>query len=90
MKNKVILRGKEVTIIHSKNKVIEYKGDEVLTQLINTYFKQPIETFTGSKKKIKNAVVFTEEVVILKPGDKNYVDVVLLDILQNRFGMVIE
>jgi len=90
MKNKIILRGKEVTVIHGKDKVKEYKGDETLIQLIKPYFEKPLETITGSSKKIKNAVIYTSEAVTLKPGDESYVDAVLLDVLQNKMGMTIE
>jgi len=90
MKNKIILRGNEVTVTHSKNKVANYEGDATLIKLIKPYFEKPLETITGSSKKIKNAVIYTSEVVTLKPGDKSYIDAVLLDELQNKLGMIIE
>jgi len=90
MKNKIILRGSEVIIIHDKNKVKEYKGDETLISLIKPYFEQPIETITGSSHREKDIVTYIEEVVTLKPGDENYIDAILLDILQNKLGMTIE
>jgi len=90
MKNKITLRGSEVIIIHDKNKVKEYKGDNTLTQLVKPYFEQPIETISGSNHEKKDIVVYIEEVVTLKPGDESYVDAVLLDCLQNKLGMVVE
>ena len=86
MKNKIILRGKEVVVTYKKNKVVNYQGDETLIQYIKPYFEQSVETIYSKVEGEKDATVYVE----LKPGDSGYISAVLLDKLQNELGMEVE
>lgn len=91
MKNKVIFREYEVIIESKNDKVIDYTGDKSLIGIIKTLFEIPIQVTTGGQSEDKKGnIIHWDGIKELKPGDKDYIDSVLMEKVRNELGMEIE
>lgn len=90
MKNKIKYNDMEVLIEHDGEDVVDISGDDILINFITPYFSEPVEIVEGTSKKVKNTLIFSDEYIVLKKGDKGYINAVLLNKLQNQMGMEIE
>ena len=90
MINTATLRGKKVQITSEDNKVIEMVGDKTLIEILRPLFNSTVTTRTAEEVKKKGVEEILEKEIVLKPGDENYIIVVLLDKVQNELGMDVE
>ena len=82
-KRKLSLGEAEVTLEYKNNKLLTVKGDETLSDIVKHQFRKSIERIYGYEEK---GILYTES-ENLKPGNKNYIDTVLYERLQNENGI---
>lgn len=90
MRDKIRLLEAEVMIVHNGKEVSKYEGDEILIKIIKPIFKESIDIMLGETKEDKKKLTFIDNVETLKPGDKGYIDAVLIEKIRNEMGMEIE
>lgn len=79
-------------IVESKNdKIIDYIGDKSLIGIIKPLFEISIQVTTGGQSEDKKGnITYWDGIKELKPGDKGYIDAVLMEKVRNELGMEIK
>jgi len=84
MKSRIKFNDLELIVESKNNKITSYMGSEVLKELVSKHFKKPITVLTpGSSKDFGDIT----EAKILRPGDKRYIQAVLIEVIQNELGL---
>jgi hypothetical protein len=87
----VTFKGKKSCVYTEKDKLVGILGDKDLAETIKPYFEEPIKVMTGGTYNDDNGnTVSWDGIKELKPGDKDYIESVLIDYIRNKLGMDIE
>ncbi len=87
----ITFKGASVALYYEEENLVGILGDKDLAEAIRPYFEQPIMAMTGgSYKDEEGNTVYWSGKKELKPGEKGYIDTVLLDKIRNELGMEIE
>ncbi len=67
--------------------MVSYEGSDVLKTLVESHFKQSVGVVRCETSKIGIRGQIVKE---LKPGQKDYIRAVLINVIQNELGMEVE
>jgi len=88
MKHKIIYNTLELVVEEKNNKVVNFYGSTLLKNEFSKYFKEAINTPTLAVYEEDS--IFVNSCKILNPGDYYYVKSVLGNIIQNKFGALVD
>jgi len=83
MKSKITYQGLELIVESINNKVVSYEGNSIIQKLVEEYFIDPIIVTTGGEEELG---IMVSESLKLKPGNKGYIQAVLIERVQNELG----
>ena len=82
MKSKIQLDDLELIVISKRNRVESLQGDSTIKELVKDYFNKPINVTVCEEESGIN----TTKGITLKPGNKDYIMAVLIDI-RDKYGL---
>jgi len=80
--------GEKHAILYSKkDKIVAILGSKYISKTISPLFNEPIAFMSGSRSEKNGIITYIEFMRTLKPGEKGYIETVLLDKVQNKLNM---
>jgi len=87
MKSEIHSGDLELTVISKNNKVESFKGNSTIKSLVKDCFNKSIDVITCTEENNGSLISHVQKVITLNPGDKDYIQAVLIERIQNNLAL---